>query len=228
MKKYFFFLVILCADNCYSQKKLPIIFSSVDAMAVYPPKYFEIDVPSYSLINAFTSVAFGRKLQYGLFAEVNYEPSAFRIDDPKVFSILPGALIAGRTNNVYVEFGAGPGFQTRKNKFGSEKIIYVHEYGYIETKSDQLRAKGKLVLSETYAALPDKYGKWYLAYAIYYPFNRTIGVGVHAQSYGTWGGRIQYLFKGESPRKILWVAGGSHDISLGISLAKQWTKGRQN
>lgn len=203
-KTLLFFFTFFVTTAAYSQS---IWYGSLDASHTRFKSSAQ-EAP-YTFVNPFVSKTFG-KGNWGVFVEGTVEPG--------VASVSPGLLYTKEVWSTYHEIGAGPGFEFSKGG----NAIFLNSYYYMETKADDARAKNKLIVNANYS-YANTWGSWWLAHAVYYPFSKSFGIGVHSQRYGVTGPRIQFSFSGDKVRKILWLAGGN-GISIGATVAVQSKK----
>lgn len=136
----------------------------------------------YHFINPGVYKTFGEKERFGVFVEATIEPEAW--------SIAPGVYFTFKTDNeTYQEFGGGPGFEYEKD---GSKLSYLNTYYYLETRSDEIRDKGKIIVSNNFS-YSKKWDQplWHQVFVVIYPFNKWFGVGLHSQSYAVDGIRVQ-------------------------------------
>lgn len=207
MKKTVFFVLFFVSTFAYSQE--PLWYGSLDAS--FTSRLQPSVEKTYYYINPFISKTFGENGSWGAFIESSIEPG--------VYSVSPGVLYNFEHNGTYHEIGIGPGFE-----FSDQgTIMFLNSYYFLETKANDARVRGKLLSNINYS-YSKEWGSWWLGYAMYYPWNATIGIGIHSQTYAVTGPRIQYSFGGDKCRKIIWTAGSDKGIMLGISMAVQSKK----
>ncbi len=206
MKKILFFVSFFVTTAAYSQE--PLWYGSLDASHTRF-KSSSGEKP-YTFVNPFVSKTFGTG-NWGVFLEGSFEPDAS--------SVSPGVLYAKQVWSTYHEIGIGPGFEFSKGG----NVTFLNSYYFLETKADEPRAKNKLMINANYS-YAKTWGNWWLGYAVYYPFNQSIGIGIHSQRYGVTGPRLQYSFCCDKVRKILWLAGWGNGVSIGATLAVQSKK----
>jgi hypothetical protein len=212
MKKIIVGLLLCSFQPVHSQTK-PTFYVMLDASATYPSNNGTLGAPEYTYVNPYIGKTFGKKGTLGVFVE--------GVIEPDVFSINPGLMIVSQKKNFYHEIGIGPGFEFSKS-IGGENVTYINEYDYMENKAEEMRAKGKLILNVNVSYAPDAWGLWRMAYVMYYPFNKWLGIGFHTQSYAANGPRIQITLPGKTIKPSLWVAGWKDRISVGVSVMGQW------
>lgn len=213
------FGILLCNVQfalCQAQTK-PTFYAMVDASATYPIKKATLNNPEYTFVNPYIGKTFGKEGKLGIFVE--------GVIEPDVFSINPGLMIVSQVRKTYHEIGIGPGFEFPKSKLTGEKnVVYANTYYYLESQADEMRAKNKLILNVNVSYAPDAWGLWRMAYVVYHPFNKWLGVGLHTQSYAANGPRIQITFPSNTVKKSVWIAAGKNQFTAGLSVMGQWIK----
>lgn len=186
---------LFCFSDVHSQLSPTLYFSNEGS---FSSTYSKSGLKnSYFYENPGLYKTFGKKGNIGLFCEGVFED--------ETWSVAPGMMFAFQskgTNALYNEIGIGAGFE--RTYTGSDyRVTYLNFYEWIENHPDRRAGMGKFLISAN-ISYSKEWGLWRMAYAIFYP-TKWVGFGVHTQSYGATGGRIQFVL----PKGInLYVAGG--------------------